>query len=132
MTKGSEKKGLNPAGHSSQKITGSTQALDEHVSVPGSVLTAVSGASALTASAFSYNPLVSTQSPVMTTTAITSSNNTHTRTDLCTGADRDHLSSGLSLSSDSESGFRLFEDAGKRQSRRLPPTPRQSDASRPT
>ena len=68
----------------------------------------------------------------MTTTTITSSTNTHSRTDPCTSADRDHQSSGVSLSSDSESGFRLFEDAGKRQSHRLPPTPRQSDASQPT
>ena len=139
MTKGSEGKGSNPAGHSGQKITRSqtgesvaTQALDEHVSVPGSGLTAVSGASALTASVLSYNPSVSTHSPVMTTTTITSSTNTHTFADPCTSADRDHLSSGVSLSSDSESGFRMFEDAGKRQSRRLPPTPRQSDASQPT
>ena len=139
MTKGSEGKGSNPAGHSGQKITRSqtgesvaTQALDEHVSVPGSGLTAVTGASALTASALSYNPSVSTHSPVMTTTTITSSTNTHTFADPCTSADRDHLSSGVSLSSDNESGFRMFEDAGKRQSRRLPPTPRQSDASQPT
>ena len=139
MTKGSEGKGSNSAGHSSQKITRSktgesvaTQALDEHVSVPGSGLTAISGASALAASALIYNPSVSTHSPVMTTTTITSSTNTHTRTDPCTGADRDHLSSGVSLSSDSESGFRMFEDAGKRRSRRLPPTLRQSDASQPT
>ena len=56
MTKGGgERKGLNPAGYSSQKITRSqtgesvaTQALEEHVSVPGSGLTTVSGASALT------------------------------------------------------------------------------------
>ena len=139
MTKGFEEKGSNSVGHSSQKITRSqtgesvaTQALDVHVSVPGSGLTAVSGASALAASALSYNPSVSTHSPVMTTTTITSSTNTHSRTDPCTSADRDHLSSGVSLSSDSESGFRMFEDAGKRQSRRLPPTPRQSDASQPT
>ena len=139
MTKGSEGEGSNPAGHSGQKITRSqtgesvaTQALDEHVSVPGSGLTAVSGASALTASALSYNPSVSTHSPVMTTTTITSSTNTHTFADPCISADKDHLSSGVSLSSDSESGFRMFEDAGKRQSRRLPSTPRQSDASQPT
>ena len=122
MTKGSEGKGSNSAGYSSQKITRSqtgvsvaTQALDVHVSVPGSGLTAVSGA-ALAAPALSYNPSVSTHSPVMTTTTITSSTNTHTRTDPCTSADREHLSSGVSLSSDSESGFRMFEDAGKRQS----------------
>ena len=66
----------------------------------------------------------------MTTTTITSSTNTHTRTDPCTGADRDHLCSGVSLSSDSESGLRMFEDAGERRS--LPPTLRQSDASQPT
>ena len=67
----------------------------------------------------------------MTTTTITSSTSSHIRTDRCTGVDRDDLSSGVSLSSDSESGFRMFEDAGKRQSRRLPPTPRQPDASQP-